>query len=225
LTRRVYLASFPKIRLEELSSRSPQTSFACACCRPLHDQERAVGDRVPRQASAPPQHRCVPCGSEGTYGLRKRQYIKGDLIGQFTPVGGPRRDQHARPSGRQKVRYRIWRGNVVENEKPCRALLRQSAQSSLRRLLNISFFCRCRTQRHGEARESIQEPCARFSRTPTNARIQPPEAVRIRNGQRSLTHAAHALHRSATDRRLRDRQRACPASGWRRADQARLCGL
>ena len=39
------------------------------------------------------------------YGLLKRQHIKRDLIGQFAPIREPRRDQHARPSGWQKVRY------------------------------------------------------------------------------------------------------------------------
>ena len=40
------------------------------------------------------------------YGFLKRQHVKRDLIGQFAPVREPRRDQHARPSGWQKVRYR-----------------------------------------------------------------------------------------------------------------------
>ena len=97
----------------------------------------------------------------------------------------------------------IWCGDVVVNEEPSRALFCQSSQCGLCRLLNISFFCRCCTQGHSKVRKSTQEPGARLGWTPTNARIQTSEAVRILNGQRSLTHTAHALHRRATDRRLR----------------------
>jgi hypothetical protein len=97
--------------------------------------------------------------------------------------------------------------DVVVNEKPCRALLCQSAQRSLRRLLNISFFCHCRTQRHSKARKSTQASCPRFGRTPTNTRIQTSEAVRILDRQRSLSHTAHSLHCGTTDRRLRHSSR------------------
>src|SRR5262249_1148530 len=48
-----------------------------------------------------------------------------------------------------------------------------------------------------------EERCARFGWTPTNARVQSLEAVRILNCQRSLPDAAHALHRSAAHRHLR----------------------
>src|SRR5207244_432938 len=74
----------------------------------------------------------------------------------------------------------------------------------LRCPLNISFLCRCRNKGYCKAREATQEPGAGLARTPTNARIQTSEAVGILDGQRSLSHAAHALHRSATYRRLRD---------------------
>ena len=132
------------------------------------------------------------------YGFLKRQHIKRDLISHFAPVREPRRDEHARPSGWQKVCYVIWRGDVVVDEEPSRALFCQSAQRSLRRLLNISFFCRCCTQRHSKARKSTQEPRARLGRTPTHTRIEIAVAVRILNGQRSLAHTAHALHCRAT---------------------------
>jgi hypothetical protein len=56
----------------------------------------------------------------------------------------------------------IRRRDIVVNEQPCRPLLCQSAQRSLRRLLNIGFFCRCCTQPNGKVRKSTQEPCARF---------------------------------------------------------------
>jgi hypothetical protein len=82
-------------------------------------------------------------------------------------------------------------------------LFRQSAQRGLRRLLDISFFCRCCTQRHSKARESTREPGARLGRTPTHTRIEAAIAVCILNGERSLSHTAHALHRRATYRRLR----------------------
>ena len=118
----------------------------------------------------------------------------------------------------------IRRGDVVVNEEPSRALFRQSAQRSLRRLLNISFFCRCCTQRHRKARKSTQEPRARLGRAPTHTRIETAVAVRILNGQRSLAHTAHALHCRATYMPA-SRQQACPASGWRRADQVRPRGL
>jgi hypothetical protein len=78
-------------------------------------------------------------------------------------------------------------------------LFRQSAQRSLRRFLNASFFCRCYTHVDSKVRESTQEPCSRFSRTPTNARIQTSEAVCILNRQRTLADATHALDRSATN--------------------------
>jgi hypothetical protein len=35
--------------------------------------------------------------------LLKRQHVKRDVIGQLTPLGEPRRDEHARPNGWQKV--------------------------------------------------------------------------------------------------------------------------
>src|SRR5262249_32644571 len=89
-------------------------------------------------------------------------------------------------------------------EKPCRALFCHSAQRSFSRLLNISFFCRCCAQRHSKTRKSTQEARARFGWTPTNARIQTSEAVRILNGQRSLADAAHALHCRAAHRCLRN---------------------
>ena len=131
------------------------------------------------------------------YSLLKRQHVKRDLIRQFAPVREPRRDQHARPSGWQQVRNVARCGDIVVDEEPCRALFGQSAQRGLRRFLNISFFCRCCTQCHSEARKSTQEPRARLSRTPTHPGIQTPEAVRILYGQRSLAHTAHTLHRSA----------------------------
>src|SRR5262249_18961349 len=116
------------------------------------------------------------------YSLLRGQHVKRDLISQFAPIREPRRDQDARASGWQKVCYSIWRGDVVVNEEPCRALFRQSAQRSLRRLLNISFFrCGC-TQGDSKVRKSTQEPGARFGWTPTNARVQTSEAVRILNG-------------------------------------------
>jgi hypothetical protein len=80
-----------------------------------------------------------------------------------------------------------------------------AAQSSP--LLNISFFCHCRTQRHSKARKSTQASCPRFGRTPTNTRIQTSEAVRILDRQRSLSHTAHSLHCGTTDRRLRHSSR------------------
>ncbi len=92
------------------------------------------------------------------YGFLKRQHVKRDLIGHLAPVREPRRDQHARPSGWQKVCYVIRRGDVVVDEEPSRALLGKSTQRSLRRLLNVSFFCRCCTQGHRKARKSTQEP-------------------------------------------------------------------
>jgi uncharacterized protein YlzI (FlbEa/FlbD family) len=61
-------------------------------------------------------------------------------ISQFAPIGEPRGDQHARPSGWQKVCYRIWLGDVVVNEEPCRALFRQVPKRSLRGLLNVGYF-------------------------------------------------------------------------------------
>src|SRR5262249_4281829 len=96
----------------------------------------------------------------------------------------------------------IRRGDVVINEEPCCALSCQSVQRSLRRLLNISFFCRCCAQSDSKARKSTQEPRARFGRTPTNARIKTSKAVRVLNRQCSLTHTAHSLHRYTADRRL-----------------------
>jgi hypothetical protein len=77
-------------------------------------------------------------------------------------------------------------------------LFRKPTERSFSRFLNIGFVCRCSTQRHGETREDAQEARARFGWTPTNPRIQPPEAVRILNGQRSFSDAAHALNGSAT---------------------------
>jgi hypothetical protein len=106
-----------------------------------------------------------------SYGLLIRQHIQRDLIGYFTPVRKPGRDQHTCPSGWQKVWYLIRRADIVVNEEPCRALFRQSSQRSLRSLLNVGFFCCCATQRHTKARKSTQEPGARFGRTPANARI------------------------------------------------------
>ncbi len=97
----------------------------------------------------------------------------------------------------------IWRADVVINQEPCCALFCQATQRSLRRYLNISFFWRCRTQRHSKTRKSTQEARAHFGWTPTNTRIETPEAVRILNGQCCLTHAAHALHSRATHRRMR----------------------
>src|SRR5262249_4070979 len=102
------------------------------------------------------------------YGFLQRQHVKRDLISHFAPIREPRRDQHARPGGWQKVCYSIWRGDVVVNEEPSCALLCQSAQRSLRRLLNIGFFCRCCAQRDSKAREGTEEPRACFGRTPTN---------------------------------------------------------
>src|SRR5262249_28534414 len=133
-------------------------------------------------------------------GLLKRQHIKRNLIGQFAPIREPRRNQHTRPTGWQKFDYVLWLGDIVVNQEPCRPLSRQSAQRSIRCLLKINFFCRCCTQRHGKTRKGTQEARVRFSRTPTNARIQTSEAVRILNGQRRFTDAAHALHRSAAYR-------------------------
>src|SRR5262249_7049271 len=59
-----------------------------------------------------------------SYGLLIRQHIQRDLIGYFTPVRKPGRDQHTRPSGWQKVWYLIRRADIVVNEEPCRALFR-----------------------------------------------------------------------------------------------------
>ena len=50
------------------------------------------------------------------FGFLKRQHIKSDLICYFAPIREPRRDQHARPSGWQKVYYGIWRGDIVVNQ-------------------------------------------------------------------------------------------------------------
>src|SRR5262249_56259575 len=72
-----------------------------------------------------------------------------------------------------------------------------------RGLLNIRFLRRRRTQRHGKRCEAAQDTRARFGRTPANARIQTSEAVSVLNSQRGLANATHALHRRATDRRLR----------------------
>jgi hypothetical protein len=79
----------------------------------------------------------------------------------------------------------------------------QSAQRRLRRLLDIRFFRRCCTQGDSKARKSTQEPCAGFRRTPTDARIETAIAMRVLDGQRGLTYAAHALYGSASNRRLR----------------------
>src|SRR5262245_44228782 len=136
-------------------------------------------------------------------GLPKWQHVKRDLRGQFGPIRESRRDQHPRSRGRQKVCYVIRRGNVVVKQQPCRALFYQPAQRGLRHLLDIGFFWRCRAQSHGKVRESTQEPSPSFGWTPANPRRQSSEAVRILNGQRSLTHTAHAVHGCATDRRLR----------------------
>ena len=57
--------------------------------------------------------------------------------------------------------------------------------------------------RDRKARKSTQEASARLGRAPTHARIEASEAVRILNGQRSLAHTTHALHRRATHRCLR----------------------
>src|SRR5262249_33408203 len=88
------------------------------------------------------------------YGFLQRQHVKRDFIGQFAPIREPRRNEHARPSGWQKVWYLIRRADIVVNEEPCRALFRQSSQRSLRSLLNVGFFCCCCTQSDGKARES-----------------------------------------------------------------------
>src|SRR5262249_54384874 len=105
-----------------------------------------------------------------------------DLIGYFAPIREPRRDQHARASRWQKVCYRIWCGDVVVNEQPCRALLSKPTQPCLRSLLKISFFRRCSTQSDSKGRKSTEQPKPGLSRTPTHARIQTSEAVRILNG-------------------------------------------
>src|SRR5262249_22160561 len=115
-----------------------------------------------------------------------------------------RRDEYAHPGGWQKVCYGIWRGDIVVDEQPCRALLSKPTQRRLGGLLNVGFLRRRRTQRHGEAREGAQETRARLGGTPTHARVQTSEAVRILDGQRGLAHAAHPLHGHATYRRLRD---------------------
>src|ERR1700730_392836 len=92
------------------------------------------------------------------YRFLKRQHVKRDLIGQFAPVGEPRRDQHTRPSGWQKVRYLIRRGDVVVNEEPCRALLSKPTQRSLSGLLDVGFLRHRRTQRHGKGRIALKRP-------------------------------------------------------------------
>ena len=97
----------------------------------------------------------------------------------------------------------IRRGDIVVDEKPCRTLFCQSAQRGLRSLFDVSFFCCCCTQGHRKVRKSTQEAHAGLGRTPTDARIETSEAMRILNSQRGLAHAAHALHRCATDRCLR----------------------
>src|SRR5262249_18186931 len=117
------------------------------------------------------------------YCFLQRQDVKRDLIGLLAPVREPRRDEHARSGGWQKVCYGIWRGDIVVHEQPCRALFAKATHRCLGGLLNIGFLCCCCTQRHSEARKSTQEPRARLGRTPTNARIQTSEAVRILNGQ------------------------------------------
>ena len=103
------------------------------------------------------------------YGFLKRKHIECDLIGYLAPVREPRRDQHTRPSGWQKVRYVIRRGDIVVDEEPCRMLFCQSAQGSL-----------CRTSQrqlllalpHPASQQGSQEhskgPCA--SRPDTNRR-------------------------------------------------------
>jgi hypothetical protein len=77
------------------------------------------------------------------------------------------------------------------------------SQRSFRRLLNIGFVCRCCTQRNSEVREGTQEASARFGGTPAHAGIETAIAVGVLDGQRSLTHTTHALHRRAAHRCLR----------------------
>src|SRR5215831_2180117 len=157
-----------------------------------HLRALAVGRRmVEREREATEDLRKRLCPSISTSraalkegnGFLKRQHLKRDLISQLAPVREPRRDQHPRPIGWQKFYYVLWLGDVVVNQEPCRPLLRQSTQRSLRRLLNVSFVCRCCTQGDSKGRESTQQASARFGRTPTNARIQTSEAVRILNGE------------------------------------------
>ena len=70
-------------------------------------------------------------------------------------------------------------------------------------LLSPRLFC-LPFERKGfcKTRKSTQDARARFSRTPTNARIQTSETMRVLDGQRSLAHPAHALHGGTADQCL-----------------------
>src|SRR5262245_24144440 len=73
-----------------------------------------------------------------SYRFLQREHIKRDLLCPSAPIRKARRNTNSRPCGRQQVGNLFWARNVVVNEEPSRALFRQSAQRSRRRLLNIS---------------------------------------------------------------------------------------
>src|SRR5262249_48754548 len=99
---------------------------ALAVCRRVVESERQAIDCFRKRLCASSIAAPRAALKQG-YCFLQRQHVKRDLIGLLAPIREPGRDQHARAGGWQKVCYGIWRGDIVVDKQPCRALFCQSA--------------------------------------------------------------------------------------------------